>query len=133
MEDKKELKCIFNDTQKSFYNKASYTREEVAEDLFESVLYSYNSKVAIILTNYKDKEVLLYLDKNKQNDKKFYSQTTLRHIKEFVKQTVYGLPLNYDLITDNYKKNNIAMLLEKNITKKQLFQYAITDKSAFVD
>lgn len=63
------LKPVY-DSRKSFYNKAV-----VEENEKEIVLYSYNTKVAII-------------DKISNNCKVTgtYSNTTLRHIKEFLLQ-----------------------------------------------
>lgn len=66
-----ELRCIF-DARKSFYNKAKI---ETIENY--NTLYSYDTKVCIITEN--TKEVLLF------NTEK-WTQTTLRHIKEFIKQ-----------------------------------------------
>lgn len=62
------------DSRKSFYNKAI-----VEENEKEIVLYSYNTKVAII-------------DKISNNCKVIgtYSNTTLRHIKEFLLQNNFS-------------------------------------------
>ncbi|UQT00861.1 hypothetical protein [Enterococcus phage vB_OCPT_SDS2] len=63
-----ELECIY-DSRKSFYGKANLVKEENGISL-----YSYDTKVATIYTNGLAKVFGTY------------SQTTLRHIKEFLKQ-----------------------------------------------
>ena len=67
------LKPVY-DSRKSFYNKAI-----VEENEKEIVLYSYNTKVAVI-------------DKASNNCKiaGTYSNTTLRHIKEFLLQNNFS-------------------------------------------
>jgi len=62
-----ELKCIY-DTRKSFYNKAIVIQEED-----KLILISYNTRVC-------------YIKNNKAYVMGQYSQTTTRHIKEFLKQ-----------------------------------------------
>lgn len=63
-----ELECIY-DSRKSFYGKANLVKEENGISL-----YSYDTKVATIYANGLAKVFGTY------------SQTTLRHIKEFFKQ-----------------------------------------------
>lgn len=65
-----ELAARF-DTRKSFYGKA-----QVAQDENDSILYSYNTKVAQID---KTGKLTLFPAWN-------YSLTTRRHVREFVKQ-----------------------------------------------
>ena len=65
-----ELAARF-DSRKSFYGKA-----QVAQDENESTLYSYNTQVAKV-----DKTGMLTLFPAWN-----YSQTTRRHVREFVKQ-----------------------------------------------
>lgn len=65
-----ELAARF-DSRKSFYGKA-----QVAQDENESTLYSYNTQVAKVDKNGK---LTLFPAWN-------YSQTTRRHVREFVKQ-----------------------------------------------
>ena len=73
------------DTRKSFYGKA---RIEETEEYLK--LYSYNTLVAMI-------------NKNENTAKVFdsYSQTTLRHIKEFLKQNNFTA-INRKQIEDTY-------------------------------
>lgn len=66
-----ELGVVY-DKRKSFYGKAMI---EVNNNIID--LYSYNTLVASIRDNNGTKEGIIY---------GFYSQTTLRHIKEFFKQ-----------------------------------------------
>ena len=66
------------DSRKSFYGKAV-----VVEDLESNTisLYSYNTKVCeIVMTKPDDFEVVIF------NVPRVFSKTTLRHIKEFLKQ-----------------------------------------------
>ena len=72
-----ELAARF-DSRKSFYGKA-----QIAQDENDSILYSYNTKVAQIDKNGK---LTLFPAWN-------YSQTTRRHVNEFVKQ--FGLDEQY--------------------------------------
>ena len=65
-----ELAARF-DSRKSFYGKA-----QVAQDENDSILYSYNTQVAKVDKNGK---LTLFPAWN-------YSQTTRRHVNEFVKQ-----------------------------------------------
>ena len=68
-----ELTPIY-DTRKSFYKKAMIKRE----DNGTKTLYSYGTKVAEINYNEDNIRVIKIYG--------FYSNTTLRHIKEFIKQ-----------------------------------------------
>ena len=69
-----ELKPIC-DTRKSFYKKAMVKREDLNGT---KTLYSYGTKVAkITYTEDYIRVIKIY---------GFYSNTTLRHIKEFIKQ-----------------------------------------------
>lgn len=71
---KKELLSCVYDTRKSFYGKAFITRENN-----KIILTSYDSKVAMIKDN------MIFINHKVRKDLLF-SQTTLRHIKEFIKQ-----------------------------------------------
>lgn len=80
-----ELKPILNN-QKSFYNKAKI--EHVGE---EKNLFSYGTLIASVYSN-----ELTYLNKNPEA----YTQTTLKHLKDFL-----------------YQELNI-----KNLTKKEILK-----------
>ena len=84
---KKELKTIY-DKAISFYGKAETERKGNA-----IVLYSYNTKVAEIKGN----KVIL---NNKIDDKLLFSNTTLRHIKEFLKQNGFKAETKQQIIKD---------------------------------
>lgn len=92
--EKKELKTIY-DNAKSFYKKA-YTSEIDLLTGTGLALYSYNTLVCII---YKDYYIL--------NDYSFYSNTTARHVKEFLKQFLPYTDVKKLLIEKNYNKNII--------------------------
>lgn len=70
-----ELKTIY-DNRKSFYNKATVT-----EDKNGKYLTSYNTVVARITDKNNGYKIAPYAEVYGT-----YSQTTLRHIKEFLKQ-----------------------------------------------
>ena len=133
MEQKNNLQAVY-DTAKSFYNKAYYTKEETTTSIIYK-LYSYNSLVAILEVGkdlevyYNNKIVRLYLDHDRQNQKDFYSKTTLRHIKEFIKQMTDNIRHNSDYSIVYYDKNKTLHLKSKKIlrkaTKMELFQYAL--------
>lgn len=77
------LKTIY-DSKKSFYNKAEVETITTEGGNKAIILYSYKVPVlAIIETNYNSK--FLYLNNNIDRNLLF-SQTTLRHIKEALKQ-----------------------------------------------
>ena len=133
MEQKQELKPIY-DTAKEFYKKAFYTKEKTTTSIIYK-LYSYNSLVAILEVGkdlevyYNNKIVRLYLDHDRQNQKDFYSKTTLRHIKEFIKQMTDNIRHNSDYSIVYYDKNKTLHLYSIEIlrkaTKMELFQYAL--------
>lgn len=79
------------DTRKSFYKKAMVERGNNGT----KTLYSYDTKVAKIMYNKDNVRVVEIYG--------FYSNTTLRHIKEFIKQ-------EYE---------------NKDYTKKELEQYLV--------
>ncbi|HHW90036.1 MAG TPA: hypothetical protein GX745_03940 [Clostridiales bacterium] len=77
-----------HDSSQSFYNKA------VVEQSKKSlILYSYNTKVAEIKNN----KVIL---NNKIDDSLLFSNTTLRHIKEFLKQNGFKAETKKQIIND---------------------------------
>ena len=94
-----ELPCVF-DSRKSFYRKAFV---KIKEDGTKE-LYSYDTKVAY--TDLNGVPHLLYMYN--------YSPTTLRHVKEFIKQAGYAIDTSSKLwkmygnlhIAENY---NIAL------------------------
>ena len=92
MENKEYLVPIY-DTRKSFYNKAYITR---VGNMVR--LYSYNTIVLEIGQGY-------YKLNKSIDDKLLYSNTTLRHIKECLKQYYY---------------NNNKILTKKDIIKESL-------------
>lgn len=133
MEQKNNLQAVY-DTAKSFYNKAYYTKEETTTSIIYK-LYSYNSLVAILEVGkdlevyYNNKIVRLYLDHDRQKQKDFYSKTTLRHIKEFIKQMTDNIRHNSDYAIAYYDKNKNLHLYSievlRKATKKDLFQYSL--------
>ena len=94
MEDLKELKCVYDHAQ-SFYKKAYYKKIKMltGEGL---ALYSYNTLVCIICDNY-------YI----LNEYSFYSNTTARHVKEFLKQFLEHTQVKSFLEHNNYSKKYI--------------------------
>lgn len=73
-----------HDTAKSFYNKAKLEQIEIKGGDKVYLLKSYNSIVSAIIET-KDNYKYFYLNNNIQKEL-LTSQTTLRHIKEFLKQ-----------------------------------------------
>lgn len=76
------LKAIF-DTRKSFYNKAEIETIETKNNNKIILLYSYNSLVLAITQTAETKYIYL---NDKIKKELLTSQTTLRHIKEVLKQ-----------------------------------------------
>lgn len=78
-----ELKCVY-DARNSFYGKA---KVESVRSSIEQVkdLYSYNTLVARVITDFKTCKTKYELIPYKINGKT-KTQTTTRHIKEFLKQ-----------------------------------------------
>ncbi len=93
-----ELKPIY-DSRKSFYHKAEY---------FESIdkieLYSYGHLVLVLNT----KENTVYVDNLATT-----SQTTLRHVREFIKQFIYNC---------NVKKSLLDKLTNKTISEVEFIK-----------
>lgn len=105
---KKELYTIY-DNAKSFYNKASIKRYYNKNELVYKIeLISYKTSILYIKDN------KLYFNYKNIKNKNIYSMTTLRHIKEFIKQFYYLLELNYKNIIDKevIKKDDIKKLIE---------------------
>lgn len=84
---KKQLNTIY-DNAISFYGKAETKRMGNA-----IILYSYNTKVAEIKNN----KVIL---NNKIDNNLLFSNTTLRHIKEFLKQNGFKAETKQQIIKD---------------------------------
>jgi hypothetical protein len=123
---KKELKAVY-DTAQSFYKKAYYTKEQIhfiGGEYLKIKLYSYNTKVMELWYNLEEKNLDFYLDKDNEQNKNFYSKTTIRHIKELLKQftTLY----NGKIRTLGNKNEIISYNIEilKDASKKQLFELA---------
>ena len=91
------LESIYN-SQKSFYNKAYV----ISNNKFIS-LYSYNTFIIAIDRESKELIYSHYWD---------YSQTTLRHLKEFLKQNESFLQHNNYILKD-YSKKSIENFLNK--------------------
>lgn len=104
----KELQTIY-DNAKSFYKKAQvkkyYNKNEL---VYKIELLSYKTSILYI------KDSKLYFNYKNIDNKNIYSKTTLRHIKEFIKQYYYLLELNYKNIIDKevIKKADIKKLIE---------------------
>lgn len=77
----RKLECIY-DTRKSFYGKAIVRETEEG-----SQLYSYGTKVAEI----KESKVIVY---------DTYSQTTLRHIREYLLQNDFEATTKKQIVND---------------------------------
>jgi hypothetical protein len=77
-----------NDSRNSFYNKA-----EVQETPTKKILFSYGTKV-LTIENGKAKL------NNKVEDFLLFSNTTLRHIKEFLKQNGFKAETKKQIIND---------------------------------
>lgn len=121
---KEVLKPIFEKVG-SYYNKA-YIIEEFKrirqknttkkEELKTSTLYSYNIKIATIL-KCKDSYKIDFIYKD-INNKNIYSMTTLRHIKEYIKQNKRYLYYYFDIINkENITKKDINILINTNYNK----------------
>lgn len=134
MDENKTILQAVHDTAKSFYNKAYYTTEESSTWVVYR-LYSYDTLVAIVEVGktiekyYNNKVVRLYLDHDRQNQKDFYSKTTMRHIKELIKQVTDGIRNDSNYTIVYYDKKKILHLYSievlRKATKKELFQYAL--------
>lgn len=108
MEKKKELLPIYEDV-KSYYKKAFIVRYYDENGLVEKTeLISYRTSILYI----KNSEI--YFNFKDINNNRIYSHTTLRHIKEFIKQHYYMLELNYkDIIAkEKLTKKDIEKLIE---------------------
>lgn len=108
---KKELYTIY-DNAKSFYNKASVKRYYNKNELVYKIeLISYKTSILYI------KNSKIYFNYKNINNKNIYSMTTLRHIKEFIKQFYYLLELNYKNIIDKevLKKEDIKALIKASV------------------
>ena len=135
MENNKTILQAVHDTAKSFYNKAYYTTEETSTVTIYR-LYSYKTLVAILEVNKTgnryynyNKMVTLYLDHDRQDQKDFYSQTTLRHIKELIKPATDNIRHDTDYAIAYYDKNKTLHLYSVEVlrkaTKQELFKLAL--------
>ena len=135
MNENKTILQAVHDTAKSFYNKAYYTTEETSTVTIYR-LYSYKTLVAILEVNKtgnryynQNKMITLYLDHDRQDQKDFYSLTTLRHIKELIKQATDKIRYNQDYSIAYYDKNKTLHLYSVEVlrkaTKQELFKLAL--------
>lgn len=106
-----ELKCIYNN-QKSFYKKAMYKKVENSKQIIYT-LYSYKTTVLEIII---DKTNILnsYYIVNEYTN---YSMTTVKHVKEMLKQF---LPV--ELLKTTFKNKPLTT---KNIMQKGVKQNGI--------
>lgn len=102
-ENKKELIPLFENV-KSYYKKA-YIKKYYNKDniIIKYELLSYNVKMITL----KDNKIIM--NKNIKD----YTNTTLRHIKEFLKQYNYYISLNYKELAEKEKitKKDILKLI----------------------
>jgi hypothetical protein len=85
---KYELKPRY-DSRKSFYRKA-----EIREENGKKILRSYQTDVA-------------YIENGKATVKDTYSMTTLRHIKDFLKQNGFKAESKSQIMKDYGEKENV--------------------------
>lgn len=90
------------DTAKSFYNKAEFKRL-YTNDLSINLLYSYNTLVCGIITEHDKIKYILNTDIASDL---LFSNTTLRHLKEFLIQNIEVLRLSH-LIDGKITKSDI--------------------------
>jgi len=90
-----DLPAIY-DGAKSFYHKATITEKQD-----KIILTSYNTKIL-----YLDRFKNLHFYYHNIKDKKIYSMTTLRHIKEFLKIYYYNV---------TYTKKDIEKLINDDL------------------
>lgn len=114
MLEKTMLQCVY-DTHKSFYKKAYYTKE-VMEDKTYYKLYSYNTEVLTIVIDNDNISKSYYIC----NEYTAYSNTTLRHVKEFLHQVLTTKVNVYDILCYiGFTKDNILKLTRYNKTLQQ--------------
>lgn len=125
MENKLTIKPKFIG-QKSFYNKCYIKIKQYNNKAFINI-YSYKTLVAIVVINFRlypsivARPIAIYLDNTKKNKTYFYSATTLKHVKEALKQVLEPFKYNglYKITLAN-KQYNISIL--NDITKNRLFE-----------
>lgn len=102
-----ELKPIFEGV-KSYYNKANIKKYYKNDLVYKMELLSYNTSILYL------KDSKIHFNYKNINNKNIYSNTTLRHIKEFLKQNYYYLITNYEEILkkDKLTKNDIKKLID---------------------
>jgi hypothetical protein len=113
-------------SQKSFYNKCYIKIKQYNNKAFINI-YSYKTLVAIIVIDFRfypnivARPITIYLDNSKRNKSYFYSATTLKHIKEALKQVLEPFKSNrlYRITIAN-KQYNLSIL--NDITKNKLFE-----------
>lgn len=90
------------DNAKSFYNKAEFKRF-YTNDFNVALLYSYNTLVCGIIT---ENEKIKYILNTDISSDLLFSNTTLRHLKEFLIQNIDVLRLSH-LIDGKITKSDI--------------------------
>ena len=110
-QQEQELKTVY-DTRKSFYKKAK-TKFYQFDNFNIITLKSYNSLVACVVID--NNTTNFFINDNIDNNFLF-SQTTLRHIKEFYKQFYK----NFDNLTKKFLFN--AYLIDFNILTLSLYE-----------
>lgn len=109
MEVKKSELIPIYENVKSYYKKASIKKYYNKSGLINKYeLISYKTSILYI------KDSKLYFNYKNINNKKIYTSTTLRHIKEFIKQYYYILELYYKDIINKSKltKKDISLLIK---------------------
>ena len=104
----KELMPIYENV-KSYYKKAYIKKYYNKDDIINKYeLMSYNTSILYIKNN------KLYFNYKDINNNNIYTSTTLRHIKEFIKQYYYILELYYKDIINKSKltKKDICLLIQ---------------------
>lgn len=98
-----------HDSAKSFYGKA-YVKEFLKNDTIISCLYSYKTLVCVVIDKKDSKQYILNTNINTDL---LFSNTTLRHVKEFLLQKIPVLRLSHyidgkitktDIIKNNQKE-----------------------------
>lgn len=102
-ENETELKPKY-DNRKSFYGKAT-TRKEGNK----LILKSYNTDVAFIVGINEDRNTNTNNDKLKAIVNGLYSNTTTRHIKEFLKQNGFKAETSKDILKEYGDKQKIGV------------------------
>lgn len=106
--EKIELFPIY-DNAKSFYKKAT-VKTFYNNGIIYQLLYSYNTLVIVNTKNIETQKERYFINHD-ITEELLFSNTTLRHIKEFLKQ--------YNTTVKSYTQNEA---IHKNITKKDILE-----------